>query len=117
MPTAPIPIAGIPLPKQIEQFAKAKISLNITGGITGSIKGEYKACEVNPVKWYGEGSLGVGAELVGGVKGEVPDVIVIGCEAKGGSNITEKMVVVDNSKLKITTGWDGLAEKVEGYII
>lgn len=111
----PIPIAGIPLPARIEKYAKAEITLNLSGSVASNIQGDYNGCG-DIMVWSGEGSVTLGAALDGGVNAEIPGVFVIGGEAEGSTSITEKMQIIDGTKLKISTDWSGLTGKIVGVI-
>lgn len=111
----PIPIAGIPLPARIEKYAKAEITLNLSGSVVSNIQGDFNGCR-DAMVWAGGGSATLGAALNGGVKAEVPGVVVIKGEVEGSTSITEKMQIIDGTKLKISTDWSGLTGKVAGVV-
>lgn len=114
-PTLSIPIAGIPMPKKIEKYVKANISVVFSGGASSAFKGEYKGCEKATV-WTGEGNVNVNAALNGGANATMPKVFVIGGEAEGSTSITESLQTISNVKLRIATNWGGLTGKVAGFV-
>lgn len=115
LPPLSLPIAGIPMPKKIEKFVKANISVMFSGGANSTFNGEYKGC-VKETLWSGNGNINVKAALNGGAKAIMPKVFVIGGEAEGSTSITESLKTISNAKLRVATGWSGLTGKIAGFV-
>ena len=115
LPSVPIPIVGIPLPASINRYVKAQISIGISGNAKNFLNGRYNGCEKTMI-WSGQGIVSAKAALVGGVKAKIPGIFVFGGEARGATNISERIEVVDAIKLKVSTEWGGLIGSVAGII-
>jgi hypothetical protein len=103
------------MPKNIERYVRADISVIFSGGASSTFKGEFNGCE-DTILWSGEGGISVKLALNGGANATVPNVLVVGGEAEGSTSITESLKTVSNSKLRIATDWGGLTGKVAGFV-
>jgi hypothetical protein len=107
-------IYGVPIYAPMKEYVTIDLlQLNLSGGGSVSINGEYKSCS-QEMYWSGQGDFSVNFSLSSEARANFSRCIVLQGKVAGKTVLNEK-IVVSNNELMCSGGWGGI--KLTGTVL